>query len=555
MTAAAVRRLCGRALALGLLLMSAAACTRVGSAPPGVEGGRQNSFTVPHVLRYSAAADITGLNPMFSSEYVVHFMNSMTMANLIKTDARGEPTVPELVTEVPSQRNGGISPDGKTITWHLRKGVKWSDGQPFNADDVVFSTQQVLNPANNVPSRDGWDLIEKIDEPDKFTVAYHLKKPYAAFAVTFFSTGGANPAVMPKHLLVGLADLNKAPYNGLPVGIGPFKFQSWKRGDSVTMVPDPNYFRGPPKLQKVVFKIVPDRNTVLEQMRTHELDLWVPVTPHFQPELKKIPGVTVLMTSSYFFDHLDFNLDHPVVKEAAVRQALRYATDRKTLNDKVRNGLFLLQESPISPASSFADKSIELAPFDIAKGNALLDGAGWRRGPGGVRAKNGIRLSLEFVSATGSPDTDTQIELIRGWWKQLGVDLNVKRYPAPRLFDTFQNGGIIYAGKFDVVTFGWGLDPVGDLSNLYACYRFPPDGQNDLRYCNRQLTAMIDKAKETYDPAVRAPYLRTIQQQLARDVPMIVLDVRQQIYAYNSDLKDWHPNPVAPFDDFMNVDI
>ncbi|MBD5655312.1 MAG: peptide ABC transporter substrate-binding protein, partial [Candidatus Eremiobacteraeota bacterium] len=105
------------------------------------------------------------------------------MAWLIKTDAGGNATVPELATVVPSLTNGGISKDGKTITWHLRHGVKWSDGAPFDADDVVFTTKQVLNPANNVVSLDGWDLITKIEETDKYTVVYRLKKPYSSFAV------------------------------------------------------------------------------------------------------------------------------------------------------------------------------------------------------------------------------------------------------------------------------------------------------------------------------------------------------------------------------------
>ncbi|MBV9269635.1 MAG: peptide ABC transporter substrate-binding protein, partial [Candidatus Eremiobacteraeota bacterium] len=103
-------------------------------------------------------------------------MASLTMAWLIKWDHDNNP-IPELATEVPTQANGGISKDGLTITYHLRKGVKWSDGQPFTADDVIFTTKQILNPANNITTRPGWDRIAKMDEPDKYTVVYHLSKP------------------------------------------------------------------------------------------------------------------------------------------------------------------------------------------------------------------------------------------------------------------------------------------------------------------------------------------------------------------------------------------
>jgi peptide/nickel transport system substrate-binding protein len=530
-----------------------AACTRVETS--GTESTARAAYTVPHVLRYATAEDITGLNPMFSSEAVVFYMSSMTQANLIKTDERGEATVPELITEIPTQKNGGISADGKTITWHLRRGVKWSDGAPFDADDVVFTTKLILDPKTNVISREGWERIEKVDEPDKYTVVYHLKTPYAAYAVTFFSTGGANPAVVPKHILEKAADVNTAPYNGLPVGIGPFKFESWKRGDSVTMVPDPNYFRGLPKLQKIVFKLIPDRNTVLQQLRTHELDLWTPVSPHYVPDVLKIEGVTLLTIPSFFYDHIDFNLSRPILRELAVRQAIRFATDRKTLNDKIRNGIYDLSEPPVPIASTYYDKSIPLVPFDLSRARAVLDAAGWKPGADGIRSKGGQRLTLEFAAFTGSPDSDTQIELMRSSWRQAGIELNVKRFLPSLMFNTYQAGGILYAGKYDVAVFAWGQNPVADLSNIYACNRFPPDGQNSLRYCNPEVSALIAKAQVTYDPAVRLPLIEQAQRKIVEDVPTIVLDSRKEIFAFNRDLKNWHPNPIAPFDDLMNVDI
>jgi peptide/nickel transport system substrate-binding protein len=539
-------------LAAVACFLFATGCTRVGSG--GEAPGGRHPYTHPHELRFAVATDIEHLNPLSSETIYESYLTSLCMAYLIKTDEKGNATVPELITEVPSQRNGGISKDGKTITWHLRHGVKWSDGAPFDADDVVFTTKQVLNPANNVVSLDGWDLITKIDEPDKYTVVYHLKTPYSSFAVTFFSTAGANPAVLPQHLLRGLHDLNTAPYNALPVGIGPFKFQAWNRGDSVVMVRDPNYFRGPAKLDRIVFKIISDRNTTLEQLRTHELDLWIPVSPHFYPQTQAIPGIAGDSIASYTFDHLDFNLAHPILADVRVREALRYGLNRAELVRKVQNGLYLLDESPVTPASRY-HLDLPLVPFDPAKADALLDAAGWKRGPDGVRVKNGRRLTLEFAGQLGQPDYDTELELIRGTWKSLGVELTVKRYLSSQFFATIADGGILYSGKFDVARFGWGADPNEDMSNLYACYRFPPDGQNVPRWCDRAATAAMDRAKQNYNPDERAKDLDLVQRAVYDQVPTIVLDARQQLAAYNSDLKNYHPNPVAAFDNMMNVDI
>jgi len=541
-------------LALVTSLMLLLGCSKVAPDSGTAGSGGRHAYTHPHELRYAVAADIQGLNPLTHNSSYEGFLAQLCMAFLIKTDAHGDATIPELITEIPSQANGGISRDGKTITWHIRHGVKWSDGAPFDGDDVVFSTNQVNNPRNNVVTRDGWDQIAKIDEPDKFTVVYHLKKPYSSFGVTYFSTGNTNPAVMPQHLLKGLANLNDVPYNALPVGIGPFKYERWKRGDSVEMVRNPLYFRGAPKLERISFKIVPDRNTTLEQMRTHELDLWLPLSPHFYPQVTSIPGVKGLKLPSYFFDHLDFNLSHVVLQDVAVRRALRYATDRKTINAKIQNGLYILSESPVPPASHF-DANLPLVPYDISKANGILDAAGWKRGTDGIRSKNGLRLSLTYATSAGSPDADQIIELIRSSWKQLGVEFNVKHYLASQFFAPLAEGGIIYSGKFDVVQFGWGGDPNEDLSNLYACYRFPPDGQNDPRWCDRSVTAALDRAKTTYDERKRAPDITYVQKAVYAQVPTIVLDARRELFGYNADLKDWHPNPVAPFDDMLKVDI
>ena len=228
--AAPVTTRTGSVLAL-ILLVAPAGCTKVGTT--GV--GSRHSYTIPHVLRYATGEDVAGLNThLYNSAITVGFMSALTAAWLTKTGPHNEP-VPELATVIPSKENGGVSSDGKTITWHLRKGVVWSDGAPFNADNVVFSTKAVLDPANNELSRDGWDLITKIDEPDKYTVVYHLKHPYGDFAYLYFSSAGT-PSVLPRHLLAGLPNINHAAYNALPVGIGPFKYAQWKRSDFVEMV-------------------------------------------------------------------------------------------------------------------------------------------------------------------------------------------------------------------------------------------------------------------------------------------------------------------------------
>jgi peptide/nickel transport system substrate-binding protein len=270
---------------------------------------------------------------------------------------------------------------------------------------------------------------------------------------------------------------------------------------------------------------------------------------------RAIPGVTVSRQLGGRFAHVDFNLTHPVVADLAVRRAVRLAIDRKTILRKIGHGLGIVQDNIISPISPAFDPHVPTTPFDIAAANRLLDRAGWRRGRDGIRAKNGPRLELLFAGSAGTPDLDERNELIRQWLHQIGVEMDVKRYAAPIFFAPAQQGGILYAGKFDLTAFVWSGDLTGDLSGYYACSQSAPNGQNVTGYCDRRVDAAMNAFSRLYTFRERQPYADFIQEQLQRDVPSIVLSIPDELFAYNSNLRDFRGDSVAPFDDFMNVDI
>ncbi len=544
---AALLRVClASAIVLTLVVASQSVTSRVGASD-----GRHNMWTTPHVLTISDAGDVITLNPHLSQNAPVANLSEMTMAWLVRWDKHNEP-YPELASAIPTTANGGVSADGRSITYHLRKGVVWSDGAPFTASDVVFSANAVNNPANNEGGR--FDQLASVDAPDEFTVVFHLKKPYATFVEAFFSSCCANPSILPKHLLSQYPNINDVPYNALPVGIGPFVFARWDRAKQVVLEANPRYWRGRPKLDRIVYKVVPDRDTLLANLGDHRVDLWYQFSGAYLDRVSALPGISVARRPSFAYNHFDFNLAHAAVAERTVRQALRLALDRQTIVSTLLHGVGMVRDAAI-PVSAPFYTDLGTTPYDPGKANALLDAADWVRGPDGIRAKNGVRLDLTVAISAGQNDTDKQMDLVRANWQQIGVDLHAKHYPPAQMFAPAQQGGIIYGGSWDVVLFAWATDPLGDYSGLYGCDQFPPVGQNNLQWCNKTAQGAMDAFIGHYQQAERNADVKVVMQAFIDDVPSIVTSIREDLFAFNSDLRNYDPNTITPFDNMMNVDI
>ncbi len=514
-----------------------------------------NSWTKPHVLRLTANEDVQNLNPVLTTDTPVSLIiGPLTSAYLVRWDKTGNP-IPELVTSIPTISNGGVSKDGLTITYHLRKGVKWSDGAPFTADDVAFSISAVLNKNNNVTSRTGWDRIVKTDTPDSYTVVLHLSKPYSPFLETFFSTAGANPSLLPKHILGSLPNINNAPYNSKPVGIAPFMVSEWSRGSRVVMVANPYYFRGKPKLQEIDYEIITNANTVLTEMQAKALDMSYQTPPSMIDQYRPLQAFITWGQPSYYFRHIDFNLTSPKLKELPVRQALRLATDETTILNKLYHGVGILQEEPAPRVAPYWDPNIKEAGFDLARANKVLDDAGWKMGADGVRAKNGVKLDLNFATASGTVVNDQMIELLRSTWKQIGVNITVSHYQNNLLFAQYQDNGVLYRGKFDVAYFAWGQDAIGDFSPIYSCAQIPPNGQNILHWCNKKAEQAMLNFYTHYEQPQRNADDAIVMEELDKDVPTIVVMGTEAVWVYNKDMKNFSPGALSPFDNFMDVDI
>lgn len=533
----------------------------MGTTGTGV-GGR-HPWTQPGVLRFSEASDPKSLNPILDSASPTLDLAMFIYSWTIRYNAQSQP-VPDALSEIPTVANGDVSKDGLLLKYKLRHNIKWQDGVPLTCNDLRFTWQAVMNPHNNVVTTDGYKDIKSIDCSNPYVAVIHMKRLYAPYLQQLWSVNG-NAPILPEHLLAKYNDdkgsLNSAPYNSLPIGSGPFKVVAWNRGQDVRMEANPDFYLGKPKLQTVIYRIVSDENTEETELLSHELDLLALGSGMKWPryvEMAADPknGLKAIRVDSFAFSHIDFNLDHPIVNDRNVRVALAYATNRKEIIDKILHGSAIPAETDQSPTLSWAyTNDIEHHPYDPAKAKAILEADGWKTGPDGVRVKNGQRLEFTLSTQTESNTGKAIQTVLQRQWREVGAQADIKNYPTSQFFDNSTNG-ILQGGHYDVATFSWLAAADPDDNAIYSDKNLAPHGQNALMWRNAKASAAMADALQTIDRARRKADYKIVQQQLAIDVPTIIIDFARFPFVYNTDLKGFDPSPViSPFWDPWNYSI
>ncbi len=517
--------------------LASTGCTRVSSQSNAVA---EHPWTQPGVLRWGEYTEPDTLNPDLSSLQVTLEESMLWAGYLFEYDDKNE-FVPELATEMPTLQNGGISPDGLTITYHLRPGVRWQDGAPFDADDVIFSWHAVMNPRNNIPGRGGYDYIRRIDKIDDHTIVVHLSRPVAPFTSTFFTMAAFAYSILPKHLLGTLPDINHANYNTMPIGTGPFRVVDYRHGQYLKLEANPLYWRGPPKLKEVYITFVGDQNTLMTQLRTHEIDLATNVSLTRIPDLTGIGGVTIHGIPFTYFTYIGFNTEAPLLRDIRVRRALTLATDRARITRDVTHGYALDADSDQPPFLWAHAAGLEHTSFDPAAATRLFESAGWQLGRDGFRYKNGAKLQLVVASTVGSTAYVATEQILQEEWRHVGVATIIKNAPDSVLYAPESEHGVFASGAFDVMINGWfnGVDP--DDSEFFMCDKRPPAGDNYRRLCDPRVDAAERRALASNDREVRRNEYAQIQRFTTEDRSQIFLWFAKRVDVANTDLKGYLP--------------
>ena len=469
---------------------------------------------------------------------------------------------PELAADLPTLTNGGLSEDGRTVTWHLRPNILWSDGQPFTSADVRFTWQSLRDSGIWAP---GFDLIEEIETPDPLTAIVHYREFYPNYLIQF---GGPGTGVLPAHHCGPTNEMLFWDCNFEPVSTGPFVLAQWIPGVRLTFEPNPHYFVPErPLASQLVFDIQSDPDLRARNLirGNAQLDLWPEGTALVQME--NSGNVTIFGTNpARFVLRLVPNLSapgtadpekpHPILADKQVRQAIRYAVDVGRLNAEAFNNRGQLVDTELYQF----DCNIPRYDYNSGLAAALLDQAGWiytnpedafRHCQGCGTAPDGTLLSLKSYTYVEYGDPlNLAHRLIQGMLADVGIDLQREVVEGNKLWDTWANNGLELHGDFDLDLWDdgyYGVDPTIYLTDYYDPRAIPTRdnpvaGLNVSRYQNPALIKLFDALHTPLPNNRRRALLCEIAIILHEDLPQLPLLALPDLYAINPDLQNVSPH-------------
>jgi peptide/nickel transport system substrate-binding protein len=527
---------------VSLLIMLLSACGAPGPNQPTGTGGTP---VKGGVWTDDLFEEPSSLIPNGSSETFADMLDNAIWAPLFYGNADGAIT-PGLVAQVPTLQNGGISQDLKTWKFTLRPNLTWSDGQPLDARDVDFTWKLWTNPKFTPASTTGLNLITSTDiSADNLTITFHLKSAFSPF-LSIWTDGISAP--MPAHVFSSIAPdkvLTSKENLDPSVASGPFMMTDSKPGASYTVSRNPHYFQpGLPYLDKVVFRIVTDQNTILKDLQAGTIDSswFLDVTKTIAYKALSNYQLTSNPHASNF-EAIYFDFHNKILgNNVDVRKAIAMAIDHQALIDTARRG----EAVPLCTdhGQSYVPGYQADAPcpkFDPAAANALLDQDGWVKGSDGIRSKGGQRLEFQYSTTANNYWRADDELVLQSNLKAIGIQLDITNYPASTFFSTFLTGGV--PGKYDMAEFETSFSYDADDYSLLACSQIPPAGFNITFYCNHQLDSLYAQEESTAEPNARQQIFNQIHQIYLTDFPFITLYSPVDIAMHKVTTHNYNPGP------------
>lgn len=458
----------------------------------------------------ASIGDAKRLNPIIANDSASGDINGLVFNGLIRYDK-------DLHFEGDLAESWDISDDGLIITFHLRSGVKWHDGQPFTAEDVLFTYQKLIDPNVATPYGADYQRLDKVEVLDTLTFRVTYKEPFAP-ALESWSMG-----IIPKHILEG-KDINTDEFNRHPVGTGPYRFKAWLTGQKIVLTANDAYFKGRPNIDEYNYRIIPDPATMFQELRSKGVDMMglTPLqfsrqtdTPFFKENFRKF------RYPSNGYTYLGYNLKDSKFSDKQVRQALAYAINKEDIVKGVRLGLGSPATGPYPPHYWAYNPNARTYPYDPEKAKAMLHEAGWADTNGdGILDKDGRPFQFTIITNLGNDERKQAAEIIQQNLKAVGIDVKIKVVEWQAFINEF-----VDKRQYEAIILGWsiGLDP--DTYIMWHSSQTGPNQYNFVSYSNPEVDELLIQGRKTFELEKRKAIYQKIHAILAEDQPYCFLYV------------------------------
>ncbi len=474
-----------------------------------VAAGQEDPVAGDWLISHLGAEPAT-LNPITATDAYAHNIDDYIYESLLKRDEKSLELVPVLA------ESWEISEDHLQYTFHLKKNIRWQDGQPFTAHDILFSFERIKDPGvDSAHLRNYYQDIERLEMVDNDTVRYHYRIPY--FKALEFCGG---IPIVPAHLFKDTDNFNQHPIGRRPVGTGPYRLLHWETGKEIALVRNEEYWGEKPHLNRIVFKIITDATVALQVLKQGGLDLmslrpiqWVRQTQarRFEENYQKLKYP--LPSYSY----IGWNLRRPLFNDRRVRLAMTLLLDRETILKKVLFGLGTVISGTFYLNSPEYDHNLKPYPYDPKTAVELLRAAGWEdRNGDGILDRDGVPFDFEFLISAGSKFGEQIATILQENLKGVGIKMGIRKLEWAVFVQRIEDH------NFDACTMGWSLGWDTDPYQLWHSSQ-ADKGSNFVGFRNDEADRLIEAARKEFNPRKRRQMYTRFSEILYEEQPYTFL--------------------------------
>ncbi|UFS69681.1 peptide-binding protein [Geomonas sp. RF6] len=514
-------------LSLLLLLALLAGCGAEVSERPAPRSSAPPAYG--DTLVTGSIGEPSNLIPILASDSASSDISGLVYNGLVRYDKN-------LKLEGDLAKSWEVSPDGLTITFHLRHGVKWHDGKPFTSRDVMYTYKVTVDPKTPTAYAEDFKQVKSAEAPDPYTFRAVYGKPFAPALASW------GMPILPAHLLEG-KEITKSPLARSPVGTGPFIFREWIPGQKISLTAYPDYYEGRPYLSGYLYRIIPDSSTMYLELKAGGVDMMGLSPVQFQRQTVSQAFLNRFNKYRYpasAYTYLGYNLRHPLFKDKRVRQAITSAINKEEIVQGVLLGMGQIAHGPYKPGTWQWKPTVQDFNYNPDRARALLKEAGYTMGADGVLVKDGRRLSFTLITNQGNDQRLKCAQIIQRRLKWVGIEVKIRVLEWASLLTNF-----IDKGKFETLLMGWTIGQDPDLFDVWHSSKTGPKELNFVGFKNAEVDRLIEEGRGTFDMEKRRACYYRIQDIFAQEQPYTFLYVPDALPVVSARFHGIEPAPAG----------